>query len=154
MVEIQQPLDLLLVDSHTPRQFGFSDAAGPKGHVQLRFGVNDSRWEADQRSGSPTRLTQVRYLHILLHEHGYRSMEGVGCVRQCIRPAVSVGVCMRDIGEQDDKAVAVAPDSGRVKQHCHFSFSIPRSFNILLNRYGPMSVPCRGSTVMRLPRYT
>jgi hypothetical protein len=31
---------------------------------------------------------------------------------------------------------------------------MPRSFNILLNKYGPMSVPCRGSTVIRPPKYT
>jgi hypothetical protein len=42
MVEIQQPLDLLLVNPHPPCQFGFSDTAGSKGHVQLRFGVDDS----------------------------------------------------------------------------------------------------------------
>ena len=104
------------------------------------FCVNDSGWETDQRSGFSSRFARVRYVHVFFHQHGYRRMKCIGCICQRIRSGASVGVRVRDIGEQDDKAVAVSPDSSRVKQHVSFLlFEGQHSFNIL----------CSGSTAIR-----
>jgi hypothetical protein len=47
-------------------------------------------------------------------------MQSIGRIRQRIRPAVSVGMGMWKVGEEDDEAVAVAPDGGWVEQHVSF----------------------------------
>jgi hypothetical protein len=48
MVEVEKPLDLLLVDTHSPCEFSLARIGRAKGVVQFGFGVVEKRRKSDQ----------------------------------------------------------------------------------------------------------